>query len=194
MRGGGRAGPCPLVGVGCHGDIPFSTQWEAPLSLPRGWSRQPHRWLSASGTWQPSLWQPRAQQQGPVRKGGVRAPGRAACVCGGKGAKGEPPPTPNRHPGAQVEGHEGTEGEINSLGDKQLAQAAKTSQHAERQEDTWGQTRSWGEEQCVPHNIPGHTPSECGRLCTLPAPQARGDSRGPAACHTGGSRAIGKHR
>lgn len=66
LEGVGRAGPWPLVGVGRLGNIPFSTQWEAPLSLPRGWSRQPHRWLSASGTWQPSLWQHRAQQQGPL--------------------------------------------------------------------------------------------------------------------------------
>lgn len=86
---GGEAGrgveglvPCPLVGVCCHGNIPFFTQREAPLSLPGGWSRQPHRWLSASGTWQPSLWQPRAQQQGPVRKGGVQDWGRVVCERG----------------------------------------------------------------------------------------------------------------
>lgn len=95
---GGEAGrgveglvPCPLVGVCRHGNIPFFTQREAPLSLPGGWSRQPHRWLSASGTWQPSLWQPRAQQQGPVRKGGVQDWGRVVCVRWGKGAEGGSP-------------------------------------------------------------------------------------------------------
>lgn len=91
LEGGGRAGPCPLVGVGCYGNIPFSTQWEAPLSLLRGCSRQPHRWLSASGTWQPSLWQPGAQQQGPVRKGGVQDWGRAACEKGQESLRRLPP-------------------------------------------------------------------------------------------------------
>lgn len=117
-RGCGRAGSCPLVGVGCHGNIPFFTQWEAPLSLPRGWSRQPHRWLSASGTWQPSLWQPRAQQQGPVERGRGPQLGQG-CVC--EGAR-EPWKTPlHVYPEAQVERREGREVGINSLHDRQTS-------------------------------------------------------------------------
>lgn len=50
--------------------------------------------------------------------------------------------------------------EINSLCDKHLTKAAKTSEHAERQEDTWGQMHSWGEKQHRLHSALGHTPSE----------------------------------
>lgn len=116
LRGVEGLVPCPLVGVCCHGNIPFS-QWEAPLSLPRGWSRQPHRWLSASGTWQPSLWQLRAQQQGPVRKGGVQDEGWAVCERG-QGSSGRL--LLYIHLEAQVETEEGGEVRINVLCDRQI--------------------------------------------------------------------------
>lgn len=102
-EGGGRAGPCPLVGVGGHGNIPFPTQ-----SPP-----QPPAWMEPAA---PSLaislrdlatvtMATQSPATGPSEKG--RGPTlRQGCVCeGAREPRGNPPPThTSRDTGGETRG------------------------------------------------------------------------------------------
>lgn len=74
--------------------------------------------------------------------------------------------------------------------DKHLTKAAETSQHAERQEDTWGQMHSWGEEQRILQSLhyPGIHPLRA--LASMDFPSPHTDNTRPTAFHMCGDLCI----
>lgn len=66
--------------------------------------------------------------------------------------------------------------------DKHLTKAAKTSYHAEKQEDTWGQMHSRGEEQHRLHSAWDTPPSERWHPETPRSPARTAQDRLPFTC------------